>query len=278
MQELNCTKENTLIAIGGGITQDICSFSAHIYYRGIKWILVPTTLLAMADSCIGAKCCINLNAFKNQLGCFYSPGRVMLCDKFAQTLHDRDLASGYGEILKLMFTGSADALTRLIETVRSNGLRNASLNTLIRESLMVKQSVIEVDEYEAGLRRILNYGHTFGHALEAITNHQIPHGIAVAWGMDLINFIAMERGLLPPDVFNTVHQFVRQYFPIRCTTEVTVHDLIAAAKRDKKASQGAVNLVLPEGPGRLTVVKTKFDVELENLLTQFLRRYGPIAA
>ena len=195
-QQQNATKQTVLIAIGGGVVQDIATFAAHIYYRGLRWVYVPTTLLGMCDSCIGAKCGINLNAFKNQIGVFHSPHRVLICLPFLATLADTEIVSGYGEILKLLITGSAEQFELLRASVEEGGLRNAQLSRLIYESLKVKQGVIEKDEYELDLRRILNYGHTFGHALEAITHHGIPHGKAVAWGIDLVNFIAVERGLL----------------------------------------------------------------------------------
>ena len=278
LQTLGGTKQTTLITVGGGIIQDIACFAAHIYHRGIPWVYVPTTLLSMADSCIGAKCAINFNQFKNQLGFFYSPSKVLLCTDFTRTLADRDVASGYGEILKLMVISSEEKLSRLSAQVARGGLRGADLGGLIRESLEVKRGVIEVDEYEKDLRRILNYGHTFGHALESWTDHEIPHGLAVAWGMDLVNYLSWTRGLLSEIHFREIQTFTRAHLPFRLSRPIDAQGLIAGAKRDKKVADGQINLILLERPGKLKIVKTPFDIELEGAIQDYVTKeniFGP---
>jgi 3-dehydroquinate synthase len=263
LQQNNATKQTVVIAIGGGVIQDIATFSAHLYYRGIRWIYIPTTLLGMCDSCIGAKCGINLNSFKNQLGVFHSPHRVLICLPFLETLSDAEIVSGYGEILKLLLTGSAEQFALLVKSVEKEGLRNSQLSRLIYESLLVKKGVIEKDEYEQDLRRILNYGHTFGHALEAITHHGIPHGKAIAWGIDLVNFMAKERGLLSPGEYDSIHIFIRKHFTHRLPQAVSARELIDASRRDKKVADGKVNLILLRTIGELQIVPTVFDARLE---------------
>lgn len=269
-QRNNCVKQSTVVAIGGGIIQDIATFSSHIYYRGVKWMHVPTTLLAMSDSCIGAKCGINLNEFKNQLGVFNSPSRVLICVKFLDTLSDNDIRSGYGEILKLMLTGSVELFDGLKGCVNQHGFRNPELATFIHQSLSVKKSVIEIDEYETDLRRILNYGHTFGHSLEAITQHEIPHGIAVAWGVDVANFISLRQGLLAEADYRAIHDFISRHFSYRISCNVSVVDLIRGAQRDKKVSDGKLNMALLEHPGNLRIVPIAFDRWLETTLTEYM--------
>lgn len=273
LQKNNATKGSVIVAVGGGIIQDLATFSSHIYYRGIRWIHVPTTLLSMSDSCIGAKCGINLNEFKNQLGVFQSPSAVFVASSFTRTLSDLDVASGYGEILKLMLTGAPDGLDRLDRAVASGGLRNPQLAALIYESLSVKKVVIEEDEYERDLRRVLNYGHTFGHALESLTSHEVPHGLGVAWGIDLVNHIAVARGLLSEDVFARVHRWILEQMPFRLSRRVSPAELIAAARRDKKATGNTVNLVLLERPGSLKIVKVPFDATLEAQVADYLERH-----
>jgi 3-dehydroquinate synthase len=277
LQENDCNKQSIPVAVGGGIVQDVVSFTAHVYYRGLRWLYVPTTLLAMSDSCIGAKCCINLNACKNQLGAFHAPAQVLLCTRFTDTLSDQDLASGYGEILKLMLTGSQEHFERLQKSV-SNGLRNPDLPRLVRDSLAVKKSIIEIDEYESGPRRLLNYGHTFGHALEGLTGHEVPHGLAVCWGMDLVNHLAVERGLLTEADFRAVHEFIREHLPFHLSRPPAAADLIRYAKRDKKVADGQVNLVLAEKPGTLHVVKTPFDARLERQISDYVRHHNVFGA
>lgn len=277
LQKNDCNKQNTLVAIGGGIIQDIVAFTAHVYYRGLKWAYVPTTLLGMSDSCIGAKCCINLNSYKNQLGAFHAPARVFLCPRFTETLPDRDVASGYGEILKLMWTGSVEHFQQLEGIVGCEGLRSPSLPILLRASLEVKKSIIEVDEYESGLRRILNYGHTFGHALEGLTNHLVPHGLAVAWGMDLVNYLALRKGMLSREHFQAMHAFIRSYLPFRLPVSVKPSELVQFARRDKKVADGQINLILAAKPGCLQVVKTPFDTSLEAGIAEYTTHHDVFA-
>jgi 3-dehydroquinate synthase len=271
LQRHGANKKSTVVAIGGGIIQDLATFSSHIYYRGIRWAFVPTTLLAMSDSCIGAKCGINLGAFKNQLGVFQSPSAVLIATGFLRTLADVDVASGHGEIIKLLLTGHG--YEKLKSILDAEGLRTEKLPQLIYDSLAVKKQVIEEDEYESDLRRILNYGHTFGHALESLTAHEVPHGLAVAWGIDLVNHIAVRRGLLDRATFDDVHAFVQRHFRFTLSRRVTAAELIAASRRDKKATGGTVNLILLERPGSLKIVPVPFDAALEQQVAEYLDEF-----
>ncbi len=270
MQKQGASRRTTLVAIGGGIVQDVAGLTAHLYYRGINWRYVPTTLLSMSDSCIGAKVSVNLGAFKNQLGCFCRPAEVLVAVEFTETLSDHDLASGYGEILKLMVIGSEANLRSLERHVQDSGLRGPHLALLVRAALEVKRGYIESDEYEADQRRILNYGHTFGHALESLTAYSIPHGLAVAWGMDLVNWIALRRGTLSQADFDRVHGFVQARLPCRIPVRVAASALLQAARRDKKAAGDSVHLLLPTGVGDVRIVKTPIDAQLELDIASYL--------
>lgn len=277
LQQGNATRQSVLLTVGGGIIQDIATFASHAYYRGISWMFVPTTLLSQCDSCIGAKCGINLNAFKNQLGVFHAPAQVVICAQFLDTLADQDVASGYGEILKLLYTGSRADFDTLKHAVERGGLRNPDLLALIRASLEFKKRVIEEDEYEKDLRRILNYGHTFGHALEALTAHEVPHGLAVAWGIDLVNYLATRRGLLAETDYQEVHAFIQRHLPWRLKQSVAAAALIQGSRRDKKVADGQVSLILAERPGSLKIVKTPFDRRLEEEVADYLAHHNVFA-
>ena len=278
LQQSNATRQTNLVVMGGGIVQDIASFAAHVYYRGLKWIFVPTTLLSMSDSCIGAKVAINFNGFKNQLGFFHAPARVLVCTSFLATLSDIDIRSGYGEIVKLALTGSAELFNQVRAAVEGSGFRNPQIAALIYQSLNVKKSVIEIDEYETDLRRILNYGHTFGHALEGYTDYEVPHGLGVAWGIDVANWIAYRRGLLSEADYAVIHAFLAQHFKFHITRTVQATDLIERSRRDKKVAEGRLNLILLERPGRLKIVPVEYDASLAAAITEYLDKSSIITS
>lgn len=271
LQAAGGSKKTTIVAIGGGITQDVATLCAHVWYRGVPYVYLPTTLLAMADSCIGAKCAVNLGAFKNQLGTFQSPQRVLLCERFVDTLADDDVRSGYGEIVKLSIIESAAAFAKVRADVTTEGFRGGSLSAHVRASLETKRRIIEADEHERDLRRILNYGHTFGHALEAVTHHAVPHGLAVVWGMDVANFVAWRRGLLARSVYEEVHAFIAECFAVRVARPYDAAAIVAAMHRDKKASAGTIALVLAHALGDVRVVPSALDARLEAEIGDYVR-------
>lgn len=163
------TKKNPLIVIGGGITQDVCAFACAMVRRGHPWVFAPTTLLSMVDSCIGGKCALNYAGTKNQLALWSNPTKVIINLKFLETLSPLDIASGMGEALKLH---------RIAGKEMPKDMKN-----LILSSLLIKRAIIEKDQFELNERKVLNYGHTFGHAIETLSEYRIPHGIAVQIGM-----------------------------------------------------------------------------------------------
>lgn len=181
--QVNFNKKNKLLVIGGGITQDVGGFVSAIYKRGIKWTLVPTTILSMTDSCIGGKVGVN-RVSKNMLGLFCAPNKVIISDYFIHSLKNEDIISGIGEALKLSLIGGENSYQYFKDNYNENTINYINL---IKMSTSVKKLIIEVDELEKNERRVLNYGHTFGHALESASNYFIPHGIAVIFGMYIIN-------------------------------------------------------------------------------------------
>ena len=191
-------RRNTpLVSIGGGIVQDVTGFVASTMMRGLRWVFLPTTLLAQADSCLGAKTSLNHGARKNILGGFYPPHEVHLFTSFLRTLSDADFASGVGEIVKL-YLMEGDALADEGVALKP-GLKardEASTLAAVHRVLGVKKVFVEEDEFDQGRRNFLNYGHCFGHALEAVSHFAIPHGQAVVAGMLLANRVAFRRGLL----------------------------------------------------------------------------------
>lgn len=274
LQRKGASKRSELVVIGGGIAQDIGTFAGHIYYRGIPFVYVPTTLLSMADSCIGAKCGVNLGDFKNQLGFFQSPRRVIVWQGFLRTLAPNDVRSGFGEIVKLAITSGDEDFSWLERRFDEMDTAIDGVEAAVFRSLETKRRVIEEDEYEANIRKTLNYGHTFGHALEALTQHEVPHGLAVAWGVDVANFIAMRTGVLAPEVFDRIHALLKRHFALKVHAEYDGIALVDAMRRDKKAAGDTVTLVLPAAIGRLQLVPTTLDSTLASHVDQYIKQHN----
>ena len=260
--EQGAVRSTTVIAIGGGCIQDLVSFTTHIYFRGIRWIFVPTTVLSQADSCIGAKSGINVLPYKNQLGAMHSPRHILICTEFLTTLPDLEVASGYGEIVKLSVTSSRHFLGTLKSGLSDGGLRNPHLLALTRASLVAKQEIIEEDEYESDLRRVLNYGHTFGHALESLADHGVPHGLAVLWGIDVINRLGVLWGITDAEVAGELAWLIETYFDYRLPIEPSVEDLLGMVGRDKKVSEGRIHFAVLARPGVFVIEPRDIDAVL----------------
>jgi len=268
--EKKATRSSHIIALGGGVIQDLATFTSHIYYRGIKWTFIPTTLLSQSDSCIGAKCGINVLPLKNQLGVLHSPAHVVICSDFLNTLPDVEIDSGYGEIYKLSLTGPEHFFDALALIVASDGHRNPEILEVIRRSLLCKKLVIEEDEYELDSRRILNYGHSFGHALEALTKNEVPHGIAVMWGMDIINFLGVKWGITNPELSKRIRNAMEK------STTFSIKNLPSAAAfvrmlaRDKKVENGLMYFAVLHDSGDLRMHPKSLDGDLIHLVQKYL--------
>lgn len=183
-------KQNKMIVIGGGITQDIGSFVGACYKRGFDWTFIPTTLLAQCDSCIGSKSGLNYKGSKNQIGMFSPPSEIKINTNFLKTLTHEEIKSGLGEILKVYQMAGSHEVGFYLKHVKNAEIdRFSSWKGIIKKSLLIKKSIVEYDELEKDKRRALNYGHTIGHAIEIISDYKIPHGQAVSLGMYVSNKI-----------------------------------------------------------------------------------------
>jgi len=269
-EKAGITKKHKVVVIGGGILQDIGAFASSIYLRNIDWYFFPTTLLAQCDSCIGSKCGINLHEFKNQLGAFYAPKRIVIDTHFLNSLSDQDLYSGMGEILKASLTSDVGFYHRFRDIVLS-GRDKAELENLIRDSLMVKKEVVEADEFEKDYRRVLNYGHTFGHALEAYTKNEIPHGAAVTLGVDMANFIAWKKGFISEEEYRDVKLVASKLFRFKFPENVDMDRLFIFMRKDKKSEGEKVNFVIPKRLGELQILPMSLDQGLKVMLTEYFQ-------
>ena len=264
------TRSAHVVAIGGGVIQDVAAFACHVYYRGVPWTFVPTTLLSQADSCIGAKSSINVLPLKNQLGVFHSPSQVVICSEFLGSLPEVEIDSGFGEIYKLALTNDGAFFGELTDALRNGGHRNPDVLGLIRKALESKRLVIEQDEHESDLRRVLNYGHSFGHALEALTHNAVPHGIAVMWGMDLINSLGVRWGLTNPETAARVRAVIAANTDYVIEAIPSARDLVDTLKRDKKVRQGVMYFSVLHDEGDLRIVPKPLDDALVAEVAEYL--------
>ncbi len=245
-------RDHVLIAIGGGIIQDIACFLAATLLRGVPWRFYPTTLLAQADSCIGSKSSINCGNAKNVLGTFTPPEKVIIDGRFLETLDERDVRSGVGEILKVHAIEGPDAFDDVAKAYPELFRDPAVMRRFIRRALEIKKCYIEEDEFDRGRRNVFNYGHTFGHAIEAATEFSVPHGIAVTIGMDMANFIAARVGVGSMSHFTRMHPVLTRNFRGFERHPVPMTAFLAAISKDKKnVGSGSVSLILPDRTGRI---------------------------
>jgi 3-dehydroquinate synthase len=237
-----------VVSVGGGVVQDATGFLASVIYRGVRWVYVPTTLLAQADSCIGAKTSINFRHFKNLLGTMYPPERVIVHPPLVETLDDHQFFSGLGEIVKMHIVAGPDHVARLGARIAALCRRERpAVSEAVRGSLRIKQRYIEDDEFDRGLRRLLNFGHCFGHAIESATHFSVPHGQAVVLGMILAGNLSSSRGLLAR---SSLDEFGARLFVPLLTSAADTEGLdgdavVEAMRRDKKRSGAGLAVVLP---------------------------------
>ncbi len=235
-----------LVAIGGGIIQDLTCFAASVLLRGVPWRFFPTTLLAQADSCIGSKSSINLGSTKNILGTFNPPGEVAIYGDFLDTLGPREIRSGIGEIVKVHAIDGSASFDRLAADFDRLFTDRSTLLHYTRAALTIKQRFIEVDEFDRNVRNVFNYGHSFGHAIESATNYAVPHGIAVALGMDMANHVAASRGDLPWRHQQRMHAVLRRLYA-GDLVPLDLDAILAALLKDKKNTKTQLGLVLAIG-------------------------------
>jgi len=244
----------TLIALGGGVVGDVTGFLASIYMRGVDVIQIPTTVLAQVDAAIGGKTGVNLMSGKNLLGTFHQPRAVLVDPSVLETLPSREYHAGLYESLKCGVIGDP-GLFRLFEDRRREILDRdpAVIEKVIADSVRLKASVVTADEREGGLRQVLNFGHTIGHALEAETRYtQLLHGEAVAWGMIAATHIALSTGKLDSVTAGRISNSILGFGRLP-RMELKTANILKRLRSDKKTRQGVVHFVLPREIGKVEI-------------------------
>ncbi len=246
MAESKLTRTDTVFALGGGVTGDLAGLAAALYMRGIGLVQVPSTLLAAVDSSVGGKTAVDLETGKNLAGAFYQPDLVICDTETLKTLPDTEFSNGCAEVIKYAFIRDAELLGLLD--------RNAGIDEIIYRCVSIKRDIVISDERDTGERQLLNFGHTFGHAIEKYSNYLIPHGSAVAIGMTVMTAAAVKQGLCNKDCLDALTKILHEYnLPVR--TEYTANNLFDAVLSDKKRKQETITLVVPRRLGFCELIK-----------------------
>lgn len=268
LQKIGVRKNWKVVCFGGGITQDVTTIASNLFLRNVDWYFFPTTLLSMCDSCIGGKCGINFGAYKNQIGVFYPPKKIFIDVRFVNTLTEADYVNGWGELLKFSLTSKPEFYEKLKK--EKVYIPCESIADYIYEGLYVKKEIIEEDEFESDLRRVLNYGHTFGHALEAYTQNKIPHGKGVIWGIDVVNYIAWKENLISKEYYEEIKALIKNAF---IKEEICIDkpkQLFDIIKTDKKVKGNVLNFAMLDGESHLIVYPMQLDYKLEKLFLDYI--------
>lgn len=264
MAQVGFTRDDGLIALGGGMIGDLTGLTANLYMRGIAYLQIPTSLTAQVDSSVGGKTAVNLAGIKNILGTFYQPDLVIVDPIYLRTLSNRDLVEGYGEVVKTSALAGADFfdLTGSIQNVAA--IRQNAL-TLIEKAITYKAQIIMADEKEAGNRKFLNFGHTFGHPIEALNQGQMRHGEAVSIGMVTLTRIFEKAKISPAGLTQELIQRLKTVGLPISSNLIGSPEFISLLKNDKKNRHGILNLVVLKAVGHPIIVLEPLN-QVEDLL------------
>jgi 3-dehydroquinate synthase len=264
----NADRASTLITLGGGVIGDMAGFAAATYLRGIALVHVPTTLLAQVDSAIGGKVGVNHPLGKNLIGAFYQPLAVIIDPSVLGTLPRREFRAGLYEVIKYGMTSSVPLFDRVAKERKAIfGRTPEALTPVIAESCLIKAAIVAADEREAGLRRILNFGHTAGHALEAVTRfRRFRHGEAVAYGMLVAAGLGRARGSLADRDAQALADIIASLGPLPPISDLSSSQMIEAMRHDKKMVAGRLHFVLPTAVGAATIVDDVNEKEIRDAM------------
>ncbi len=265
---LGADRKTVILALGGGVVGDVAGFLASIYMRGIPFVQLPTTLLAQVDSSVGGKTGVDLPEGKNLLGTFYQPVRVYADIGVLSTLPASEIRNGLAEVVKYGMIRSPELFALLEENWWDVvNLEPEITADIVAISCQIKADVVVADEKEGGLRRILNFGHTIGHAIEAAAHFQIPHGEAVAMGMVAISRVSQRKGLMTEREVQRLEALLERFgLPIRIPQHLSTEELIDLMAHDKKKSGGKVHFVLCKGIGDTVITDEVSNEELKSVI------------
>lgn len=266
-------RDSAILAFGGGVIGDLAGYAAATYMRGIPFIQVPTTLLSQVDSSVGGKTAINHAKGKNLIGAFYQPKAVIIDTKVLATLPEREIRTGLAEIIKYGIIDDPELFSYLEQNVENLQLFSENKKSIwkhiIEKSCSIKSKVVSVDEKESGLRAILNFGHTAGHAFESLTNYErYNHGEAIAIGMVVASEMAHKRGMIDSETFVKIESLIRSLGLDTTFSKLETQQIIDKIKLDKKVQKGKVRFVLPKKLGFVDIFN---DIKEDELVSAINR-------
>lgn len=268
-------RHSCLINLGGGMVTDLGGFAASTFKRGVDFINIPTTLLSMVDASVGGKTGINFNGLKNEVGVFNDSRYVILDTRFLRTLDDQNVRSGYAEMLKHGLISDEQTWSELLQFDLSHP-DLTRLQAMVAKSVHVKEDVVKRDPHEKGIRKALNYGHTFGHAFESFSlqHHRkgeapILHGYAVAYGLVCELYLSVVKTGFPSDQMRQTVNFIRDNYGRFAITCDDYDELIALMRHDKKNTSGVINFTLLDAIGDVLINQTASDEEIRESLDFF---------
>lgn len=273
MLKAGIDRSSTLFALGGGTVGDAAGFIASTYLRGIAWVGLPTTLLGQVDSSIGGKTAINHNLGKNLIGTFYQPAQVICETDFLQTLSKREIISGLGEVIKYGLTYDRKFFSYIQNHWQAAvGLNPIVIQSLVAKSVAFKARAVSKDEFDRkGTREVLNFGHTFGHALESVTNYQgFQHGEAVLWGMRFALALSRGKSGLSDKSYKEAADFLNS-IKLPLLPNVKAEEFFAPMKKDKKSKDGKVRFVLLKNIGQTVLNRNISEADLLNAFKEVNR-------
>ena len=247
LAENHLTRSDLLIALGGGVVGDLGGFAAATYLRGIEYVQIPTTLLAAVDSSVGGKTAVDLSCGKNLAGAFYQPSLVLCDPDTLRSLPEEIFRDGCAEVIKYAVIGNPGFFTQLGAVCPEE-----QLELIIETCVRMKRDTVQQDEFDRGLRQTLNFGHTFGHAIEACSGYTVSHGSAVAIGMCMMAKAAAKKGFCDPSVSEQIEDLVRKY-KLPTKTDFSVDRLMDALRSDKKAQSDHIHLIVPQKIGTVSI-------------------------
>lgn len=273
----NFSRQDLLVAIGGGIVGDVTGFTAATFMRGIDYYQIPTTLLSMIDSSVGGKTGVNYSKIKNLIGSFYQPKKVYVDTSFLSTLPKKEIYSGAGEIFKYAFLSDEENYLFIRDGIKNILSQNHSDEELIAKCIRLKAAVVENDEQEkSGLRKILNLGHTFAHAFESTLNFKVKHGEAVIAGIYASLIVSEKVGLINK---NNLNKYLTDFYFLPLNKKIAkadISEIINFMKSDKKSSQGKIQLVLASKPGEIFIDFQVSDKMVKYALNKLFEIIGKV--